>query len=118
MESRLNDMRILGMPVQFVVVVAISLALTIYFGAWAADVRIQSRSVDASTQSAGQFDFSDGAGASSAAAGLAGGLGGDGVSQSGISGISGGASGGAPAYDTAAQGQGWERFFLVACPLH
>ena len=39
-ESRLNDMRIMGLPVQFVLVVVISLALTIYFGAWAADARV------------------------------------------------------------------------------
>ena len=51
----MNDMRVLGLPVQFVLVVAISLALTIYFGAWAADARISERAAQASGQ---QFDFS------------------------------------------------------------
>ena len=57
MESRLNDMRIFGMPVQFVTVIAISLALTIYFGAWAADARIDARAVQSAGQTAQQFDF-------------------------------------------------------------
>ena len=102
MESRLNDMRIFGMPVQFVAVVTISLALTIYFGAWAAEARVSERTAQTAGQSAQQFDFSSATGTSSGS-GLSGGLGQD---------I------GALQYGSAAKGQGWERFFLVACPLH
>lgn len=98
MESRLNDMRILGMPVQFVVVVVVSLALTIYFGAWAADARINARATGQTVQ---QFDFRPGA-SSSGGAGLAGGLGKE---------TSDSSSG-------AAEAQAWENMFLFACPLH
>ena len=101
MESRLNNMRIMGMPVQFVLVVAISLALTIYFGAWAADARINQRAAQVSSQ---QFDFSSAA-SSSSGSGLAGGIG-------------QGAVGNVPAYGNTTQEQGWEKFFLFACPLH
>lgn len=104
MESRLNDMRILGMPVQFVTVVAISLALTIYFGAWAADARIDARVAQSAGQSTQQFDFRSSAN-SSAGSGLAGALGKD-------------ATGMGPSYGNAAEGQAWENFFLFACPLH
>ena len=41
--SRLNNMRVLGLPLQFVVVVVMSLSMTIFFGAWAADARIEAR---------------------------------------------------------------------------
>ena len=106
MESRLNDMRILGMPVQFVTVIAISLALTIYFGAWAADARISERAAQAAGQSGQQFDFSAAASVSSSAgSGLAGGIGQP-------------ALGDAPGYGKVAEGQGWEKMFLFACPLH
>ena len=104
MESRLNDMRLFGMPVQFVAVVAISLALTIYFGAWAADARIDARGSPASAQNVQQFDFRTNTG-SSVGTGLSGGIG-------------QGAAGGALQNGNAAEGQAWERFFLVACPLH
>ena len=104
MESRLNDMRIFGMPVQFVTVVAISLALTIYFGAWAADARISERTAQASGQAGQQFDFSAAAG-SSAGSGLAGGLG-QATPYDGTR------------YGYASEGQGWEKMFLFACPLH
>ena len=104
MESRVNDMRIMGMPVQFVAVVAISLALTIYFGAWAADSRISERAAQAAGQSAQQFDFRGG-GNSNAGTALSGGLG-------------SGATGAGAAYGNAAEGQAWERFFLLTCPLH
>ena len=103
-ESRLNDMRILGLPVQFVVVVAISLALTIYFGAWAADARIDARAAQAAGQSAQQFDFRNNAGSPSGS-GLSGGLG-------------QGAAGAGQAYGNATEGQAWEKMFLFACPLH
>ncbi len=102
MESRLNDMRILGMPVQFVAVVAISLALTIYFGAWAADVRMDARAAQAAGQDVQQFDFRSSA-SSSAGSGLTGGLG-QGLAAS--------------EYGEATEGQGWEKLFLFACPLH
>ena len=104
MESRLNDMRILGMPVQFVTVVAISLALTIYFGAWAADARIDARAAQSAGQSVQQFDFGNSAG-SSAGSRLTGALGQD-------------ATGAGPEYGKTAEGQAWENFFLFACPLH
>ena len=102
LESRLNEMRIFGMPVQFVAVVTISLALTIYFGAWAADARVSERVAQSTTQSVQQFDFSSAAG-TSFGSGQSGGLGQD---------------VGALQYGSAAERQGWERFFLVACPLH
>lgn len=104
MESRLNDMRILGMPVQFVTVVAISLALTIYFGAWAADARIDARAAQSAGQGAQQFDFGNSA-SSSAGSRLTGALGQD-------------ATGTGPAYGNASEGQAWEKMFLFACPLH
>ena len=104
MESRVNDMRILGMPVQFVVVVAISLALTIYFGAWAADARINERAAMAAGQSAQQFDFRSG-GNNAGGTSLSGGLGQDNA-------------GAGLAYRNTAEGQGWEKAFLFACPLH
>lgn len=104
MESRLNDMRILGLPVQFVVVVVISLALTIYFGAWAADARINERTTQASVQTAQQFNFGSASTASSGT-GLSGGLG-QGASDEGV------------ANPGAAEGQAWEKMFLFACPLH
>ena len=102
LELRLNDMRILGMPVQFVAVVTISLALTIYFGAWAAEARVSERTAQATGQNVQQFDFSSATG-TSFGSGQPGGLGQD---------------VGALQYGSAAEGQGWERFFLVACPLH
>lgn len=37
-------MRVLGLPVQFVVVVVVSLTLTIFLGAWVADERVEARS--------------------------------------------------------------------------
>lgn len=107
MESRLNDLRIFGLPVQFVAVVALSLALTIYFGAYAADARINERAAQNAAQSGQQFDFS--APASNAmSARLSGGIGqrapGVGIASS----------------DAAqpAERQAWEYLFLIACPLH
>ena len=102
MESRLNDMRIMGMPVQFVAVVAISLALTIYFGAWAADARISERAAQTAGQSAQQFNFAS-ASSSSSASGISGRLGSE--STTGVSG-------------SPYEAEGWEKAFLFACPLH
>ena len=90
---RLNNMRVLGLPLQFVVVVVMSLAMTIFFGAWAADARIEARNQPYALGGPGasQFDFR-----SHQAASLNGSLG-DGVGG---------------------EEQGWERAFLFACPLH
>ena len=38
-----RTLRVLGLPIQFVMVVAVSAALVIYLGAWAADSNIESR---------------------------------------------------------------------------
>ena len=104
MESRLNDMRIFGMPVQFVTVVAISLALTIYFGAWAADARIDARTAQPAGQGVQQFDFGNSTN-SSAGLSFTGSLGQD-------------ATGTGATYVNATEGQAWEKMFLFACPLH
>lgn len=102
MESRLNDLRIFGLPVQFVVVVALSLALTIYFGAYAADARVNARAA----QNAQQFEFS--ASASDAASARLSGS----IAQR--------APGGITSADATqpAERQTWEYLFLIACPLH
>ena len=104
MESRLNDMRIFGMPVQFVTVIAISLALTIYFGAWAADARIDARGGQGAVQTAQQFNFGSTSSVTSGA----------GLSSS----LGQGTGGDTPANGTTAEGQTWEKMFLFACPLH
>ncbi len=104
MESRVNDMRIFGMPVQFITVVAISLALTIYFGAWAADARIDARSGQSTEQSAQQFNFGSSSN-SPVGSGLAGALRQDGTDTG-------------EAYGNPGEGQAWEKMFLFACPLH
>ena len=106
MESRLNDLRIFGLPVQFVVVVALSLALTIYFGAYAADARVNARAA----QNAQQFEFSASASAPVSAR-LSGGIG---------KRAPGGAVGGNTSADAPqpAERQTWEYLFLIACPLH
>lgn len=106
MGSRLNDLRIFGLPAQFVVVVAISLALTIYFGAYAADARVNARAAQSDAAIERQFDF--GASASNAAAmRLSGGI----ARQR----PDGQAAASAP---EPAERQAWEYMFLIACPLH
>ena len=107
MESRLNDLRIFGLPLQFVVVVALSLALTIYFGAYAADARINARAAQNAAQS-GQFEFTASA-SDAVSARLSGGIG------QRAPGVSGGniANAAQPA-----ERQAWEYLFLIACPLH
>lgn len=112
MESRLNDLRIFGLPVQFVVVVALSLALTIYFGAYAADARINERAAQNAAQSGQQFDFSAPA-SNAVSVRLSGGIG---QRAPGV-GIAGGAIAGADAAQPAER-QAWEYLFLIACPLH
>ena len=42
-------MRILGLPIQFVVVVVVSLALTIYLAGWAASNNIEARNFQAAS---------------------------------------------------------------------
>ena len=88
--SRVNNMRVLGLPIQFVVVVVMSLSMTIFFGAWAADARIEARNQQFASagSSSAQFDFSTHPNGT-----LSGSLG-DGEEL------------------------GWERAFLFACPLH
>lgn len=90
---RLNNMRVIGLPLQFVIVVVMSLGLTIFFGAWAADARIEARNQPFAQTEAGssQFDF-----AAHPNADLSGSLEGT----------------------AAGSEQGWERAFLFACPLH
>lgn len=108
MESRLNDLRIFGLPVQFVVVVALSLALTIYFGAYAADARVNARAAQ-NAASAQQFKFSASA-SDAASARLSGGIGKRAPGGTGVN-----ASADAP---QPAERQTWEYLFLIACPLH
>lgn len=106
MGSRLNDLRIFGLPAQFVVVVAISLALTIYFGAYAADARVNARAAQSDAAIEQRFDF--GASTSSAAAMRLSG----GIAQQRPDGQ---AAASAP---EPAERQAWEYMFLIACPLH
>ncbi len=90
---RINNARVYGLPVQFVVVVVLAFAMTIFFGAWAADARIEARNqplAQAGTGT-GQFDFNTYSNRD-----LAGSLAGSGEGEE----------------------QGWERAFLFACPLH
>ena len=47
--------KIYGLPRQFLVVVVVSAALTIFFGAWAADARVEAR-VEAYEEPSGQPD--------------------------------------------------------------
>ena len=47
--------RLFGLPIQFIIVVAASLILTIYLGAWTADARIEARAESESVASAYGF---------------------------------------------------------------
>ena len=107
MGSRLNDLRIFGLPAQFVVVVAVSLALTIYFGAYAADARVNARAAQSDAAIERQFDF--GASDSNAAAMRLSGS----ITQQRPDGSAADASA-AESTDR----QAWEYMFLIACPLH
>lgn len=107
MGSRLNDLRIFGLPAQFVVVVAVSLALTIYFGAYAADARVNARAAQSDAAIERQFDFR--ASDSSAAAMRLSGS----IAQQRPDGSAADAS--AP---ESTERQAWEYMFLIACPLH
>lgn len=110
MESRLNDLRIFGLPVQFVVVVALSLALTIYFGAYAADARVNARAAQ-NAASAQQFEFSASA-SDAVSARLSGGI------AQRAPGVASGSLGGSADASQPAERQTWEYLFLIACPLH
>lgn len=106
MGSRLNDLRIFGLPAQFVAVVAISLALTIYFGAYAADARVNARAAQPDAAVERQFDF--GASDSNAAT----------MRLSGsITQRPDGSAADASAPESTER-QAWEYMFLIACPLH
>lgn len=106
MGSRLNDLRIFGLPAQFVAVVAVSLALTIYFGAYAADARVNARAAQSDAAIERQFDF--GASDSNAAAMR--------LSGSIAQRPDGSAASASAAEST--ERQAWEYMFLIACPLH
>ena len=106
MGSRLNDLRIFGLPAQFVAVVAVSLALTIYFGAYAADARVNARAAQSDAALERQFDF--GASDSNAAAMR--------LSGSIAQRPDGSAADASAAEST--ERQAWEYMFLIACPLH
>ena len=94
-------MRVLGLPVQFVVVVVASLAVTIFFGAWVADERVEARSAPLTLSS---FHES-----------FVGSFGQRELITYGV--VPGQAVQGA---DTEYDGDGklWERAFLFVCPLH
>ena len=49
-------MRVFGVPIQFAIVVVVSAALTIFFGAWAVDARVEARAQSVSV-STSQFSF-------------------------------------------------------------
>lgn len=106
MGSRLNDLRIFGLPAQFVVVVAVSLALTIYFGAYAADARVNARAAQSDAAVERQFNF--GASDSNAAAMR--------LTDSITQRPDGSAADASAAEST--ERQAWEYMFLIACPLH
>lgn len=106
MGSRLNDLRIFGLPAQFVVVVAVSLALTIYFGAYAADARVNARAAQSDAAIERQFDF--GASDSNAAAMRLSGS----IAQQRPDGSA------AASAAESTERQAWEYMFLIACPLH
>ena len=108
MGSRLNDLRIFGLPAQFVAVVAVSLALTIYFGAYAADARVNARAAQSDAALERQFDFGAASASNAAAMRLSGS-----IAQQRPDGSAADAS---AAEST--ERQAWEYMFLIACPLH
>jgi len=91
--SRINNARIYGLPIQFMVVVVLGLAMTIFFGAWAADARVEARNQPFAQAGSGaaQFYFNT---------------------------HSNGDLAGSLASAGEGEEQGWERAFLFACPLH
>lgn len=94
-------MRILGLPLQFVVVVVVSVALAIYLMAAVADTRVEARTRDGAVDGA-LSGFYAGAGGFSSVPSV---TNADGVLQTGEQ-------------STQGQAQGWEHAFLFACPLH
>ena len=95
-------MKIFGLPVQFVVVVAISAALTIFFGAWAADARVEARALDFSATSTAQYSSPDSRSAFS-------------FPEHPVSGELGNSQ---TALEGESQKEFWESAFLFTCPLH
>jgi hypothetical protein len=92
-------MRLFGLPLQFLVVVVVSAALAIFFGAWAADARVEARAQDLSLSSIRSLYVESYA---------AGGLYSNAPSEMPSPGVR----------EAAVQPQGWEKAFLYACPLH
>ena len=94
-------MRVFGLPMQFVIVVAVSLTLTIFLGAWVADERVKARS-GSLTLSSIQSLYVDSFGRQPFQA------------QGALH------SQGLPALDEihGDDGRLWEKAFLFACPLH
>ncbi|HJO81232.1 MAG: hypothetical protein QGG34_05425 [SAR202 cluster bacterium] len=86
--------RIFGVPIQFAIVVVVSSALTIFFGAWAADARVEARSQPfavsgAHLQAPGGYPDTTPSGLSSTGEPL-----------------------------TESEKETWEASFLFLCPLH
>ena len=98
--------RIFGLPAQFVVVVAVSLALTIFFGAWAADAKVEARSQTLSLSGVHALYVQSYAAGSSF--GAAPGTDSNATPSGGTNQALGGEVG----------QKAWERAFLFACPLH
>ncbi len=98
---RLTQMRILGLPLQFVVVLVVSVALAIYLMAAVADSRVEARTREGAVGGA-LGGFYAGAGGISTVPSVANV---DGLLQNGEQSQEG-------------QAQGWENAFLFACPLH
>ncbi len=94
-------MRVLGLPVQFVIVVVVSLALTIFFGAWVADERAEARSGPLTLSSLHSTYV-------------------DSFSQQRLYTEVPAQPQGIQAAEATHDGDGklWERAFLLACPLH
>lgn len=105
MVTRLNEMRIIGLPVQFVVVVVASLALTIFFGGWAASASVEARSQ--------QFAFSN-----SSSLSIQGNLAGEVIDGADNSHNPNAILTSHQLPDDQLDSQGWETAFLFACPLH
>ena len=82
-------MRVFGVPIQFAIVVILSGALTIFFGAWAIDAQAEAR-VQAVSGSTPQFSFA----------------------------FVDSADGSASDPQSPESQEWWEKSFLFACPFH
>ena len=94
-------MRVLGLPVQFVIVVVVSLALTIFFGAWIADDRAEARSEPITLSSLHTSYVNSFSQPQTYTQGA--------VQTQGVQGLEATHGG---------DGKLWEKAFLFACPLH